>query len=418
MIPDKRDEYAQIVENEPILRQTALQEQTAETDYGDDVLVFYSSGENPKMVPYSRRDQERAAEAMARTFRLSGMDEDDVVLNLGAPAETNHQSGWGITYGSEAIGATVINESVQDFDADAVRDRWEDVTVVMSLPRMLHALGEKIEAQYGDLDEQFPNAEIAITSGDIFPDSLRDRVNEQWGFDTPYNFYAGAEMSAVAGEERARGDMIQTSDELYLELLDPDAAVDEDTGRAPEDAITPVYDVDEPTTGPVLISAPERELLPFIRYRVGDVLTAVPADDEPRLIFEGREDRVINLSGCMVYPREIDDAVYSYTDQGDEAADDTLRDWRAVATVEDDYPVLNMHISGEADEDFAPYLAEENGSVHAWYDSGAIKIRQQGYESADELAAQLDEYDLDVDLLADDQKATRVGFDASYREAA
>ncbi len=407
---DTLDRYTRLVNNEPIMTQTDIQEKTSdapehEYDEDEDVDVFYSSGDQPKMIPYSGRDQQQIAEAMGKTFRLAGLDEDDVVLNLGAPPETNHQSGWGITRGSEAVGAVVINDSIADFMDDDVRDRWDEVTTVMSLPRMLPALGERVEASYGDLDDVFPNVERAITAGDAFPQRLREQVKEQWGFDEAYNFYAAAEMSAVAGEDAEGSDMVQTNDELYIELLDPEADVDPAVNRAPEDAITAIYDIDEPVTGVGLFSAPDRELLPFIRYRAGDVLTAKPGADGPRLTFEGREDRVINLSGAMVYPREIEDAVYSY---------DETADWRAVVTEEDAYPVLHMYVEGAAEDDIVPYLAEENSSIDAWYDAGGIKIQLHDYTAQDELAQYLDEYELDADLLGEDMKSTRIGFDTSY----
>ncbi len=402
---DTVERYARLVKHEPIMTQTDIQDKTGETMYSDDVTVFYSSGDRPKMIPYSTQDQEQIAQVMATTFRLAGLDEDDVVLNLGAPPASNHQSGWGITHGSRTAGATVINESIEDFMEPSVRDRWDEVTTVMSLPRMLPSLGDRVESMYGDLEDLFPNVERAITAGDAFPQRLRDRVKEQWGFDEAYNFYAAAEMSAVAGEDREGSDMVQTNDGLYIEILDPDAEIDPDTGRAPEDAITAIYDIDGSVSGTGLFSAPDRELLPFIRYRAGDVITAYPAEDGPRIRFEGREDRVINLSGAMVYPREIEDAVHSY---------DATADWRAVVTEEDEYPVLHIYVEGEAEDDIVPYLAEENTSVHAWYDAGGIKIRQHGYTSQDELAEFLDQYDLDVDLLGDDMKTTRIGFDASY----
>lgn len=411
MIPDNYDEYARIVANDPILTQEDIKERAEDAEYGDDedVVVFYSSGEDPKRIPFSPRDQERAAEAMGDMFRTAGLTEDDVVLNLGAPADSHHQSGWGLKHGSEAIGATVINTSVDDFDTPAVREQWDDVTAVISLPRMLHSIGNGIQESTGeDLQDLFPNMRIALAGGDFFPQSLRDRIQAQWGVDTTRELYAATEMGAVAAEDEADdGTMVQTNDHLYIELLDPDADVD-DTGHAPDDAITDIYDTDEPVTGAALFSAPDRELLPYTRYRAGDVLTAYPGDDGPRIRFEGREDRVINLSGAMVYPQEIEDAVQEYN---------ASADWRAVVSVEDDYPVLDVYISGDADEAFVPYLAAENETIDTWYDSGAIKIRHHGYESEDELAAALADYDLDVDLTAD-RKVRRVGFDASYREEA
>ncbi len=406
---DTRDRYAQLVSDEPILTQTGMQERTKDVDYedDDDVRVFYSSGDEPKRIPLSPDDQEQVAQGFADTFRTSGIDEDDVGLNLGKLAD-NHMSGWCFHHGPDTLGTDVVNTSVADFDDDAVRDRWDEVTVVMSLPRMLHALGEQIEDEYGDLTEQFPNVETSLTAGDTFPQSLRDTVKDQWGLDRVRQFYAGTEMGAVAAEDGQGPGMVQTNDNLYLELLEPDTdvAADQDTVQIREDAITSVYDIDEPMTGPILISAPDRELFPYTRYRVGDVFTVEPADDGPRLTFEGREDRVINLSGAMVYPREIENAVNAYG----------ASDGYAVMSVEDDYAVMNMYLEGSAEEDIVPYLADENGSIHAWYDSGAIKIRQHGYTSDDELATALEQYNLDVDIPTDAPKQRTVAFDSSYRD--
>lgn len=407
MTPDNQDDYAELVSDEPLLTQPELQERTADISYDDeDVIVFYSSGDEPKRIPYSKKDQERFIDAIGTTFEVIGLDADDVVMNLGAPIETHHQSGWGMKHGAETVGATVINDSITDFASDAARDRWEDVTVIASLPRMIHSLGKQIADDYGDLKQLFPSVNTAIASGDSFPQRLRDTVKDQWGMDTARSFYAATEMGVVAGEDREDG-MVLTNDNLYIELLDPEADMDEETCRVPEDAITPVYDVDEPVTGTALFSAPDRELLPFIRYRAGDMLTATPTGKGPRLTFEGREDRVINLSGAMVYPREIENAVQSYRDGAE---------WTAIVSEEDDYPVLHLYISGETEEDIVPYLAAENNSIRTWYESGGIKIRQDGYTSESELEAYLDGYDLDVNLLEDERKSKRIGFDTAYTE--
>lgn len=406
MNPEKHERYAEIVENEPLLTQNGIKQLADELEYDEDeAVVFYSSGDEPKRIPFSLKDQERFAQALAETFHTIGMAEDDIVLNLGAPAESHHQSGWGIAHGSKALGATPINRDVTDFTSEDVRERWDDITVAVSLPRMMHSIGEQVQEQYGDLQDLFPNAELAVTSGDTLPQRLRDTLADQWGFDEVRNFYAATEMGAVAAED-GQDDMVLTNNNLYIELLDPDADIDSETNKVSEDAITSIYDVNEPTTGAALFSAPDRTLLPYIRYRAGDVLTAYPADDGPRIRFEGREDRVINLSGAMVYPREIENAIGAYG----------AEDGSAVLSVEDDYAVLNMYLEGSADEDIVPYLAEENETIDTWYDSGAIKIRQQGYTSEEELAEHLDQYDLDVDLLDAELKQPSVTFDKSYQE--
>jgi len=48
----------------------------------------------------------------------------------------------------------VVNNSVAD-SFDDYRDRWDEVTVLQSMPRMLKSIGQQIEDEYGELKTSF-----------------------------------------------------------------------------------------------------------------------------------------------------------------------------------------------------------------------------------------------------------------------
>lgn len=384
--------------------ETTTREKAAAGAYDDAAKVFYSSSEQGKAIPYSADDLDVLQQDIANALETMGLHDEDYVIAAGAPPETDHQSGWGLNHGAQAVGATVVMTSRNDDPAQAV-EYGEDVTAAMSLPRGLQSLGREIEDAYGDLADVFPHMRLGITGGDRLTQPVRDALTEQWGFDAVRSMYVATEPGAMAAED-GNGDFVPTTDSVYMEVLEDDADID-DTGHVPEDAIHPVHGIDEAVTGPLLVSVPDRDIEPLYRLRLGDVVTAYPGEDGPRLRFEGREDDVINLSGHHLYPAHIEDAVRAHSDT---AA------WRAVVSATPAETVLDVYLIGDdTDFDVVDAIAAENPVIDTWYDGGGMEIRQHAVPDLDALDELLDEqgYELDTDLTAR-RKEHLVAYEASY----
>lgn len=389
----------------------------AEGRYDDAAYVFKTSGDPPKIVPFYDEAADRFIDNVATALQLpeDGVTGDDGVLSLAAPEEEEHQSGPGFTNASQRIGADVLNSSFKDYDR--AMDRREDVNVVLSLPLLLYSVGEEIVERYDEFDspaDAFPNARVAITGGDRLTPSIRDLLKEDWGFDAVYSMYAATEYGPVAIED-GNGDMVVIEDDArYLELLDEDADVDPVSGRIDEDMLTPVTAdaLDDAETG-VLVGTEWREGVPLPRYKAGDVVTAyTDANGEVRMVFEGRDDYTINVSGAPLYEDEIDGVL--------EDLHGTMDYWLTVASKPAVYPALDVFVPEEAahttdDDELLDALLEQNQSVRTAYDADAIDyVRQHTYESKAELQEMLADFDLTEDPLANPVKPKRIAFTESY----
>ena len=350
------------VEGENLTSQEELGRESRNREYGEDALVFYSSG-GGKKIGLSPADQELLIEGFEETFREAGVIESDVPANWGAP-DPEHMSQWSFREGTQFMQDNV-DDSVADPLERGYNPEWEDVTVLLSMPRPLKSVGEKLQEEYGNLEELFPNARMSLTSGDTMPESLRTWIEQNYGIRAK-NFYAGTEIG-MAGVEVENGVYKPTNPNLILEILDEDAEVGEE-GQIDEEDIYRLeeLDVGQRVSGPIAVSAPLREELPFTRYRVGDVWTAWRSDEGVRMSFEGREDNVILYSGANLYPEEIDDAVRDIADV----------DWKLVPAEEDDYVNLNFYLPGGyiPEEELEASLAENNKTYGSWRITDAMEL--------------------------------------------
>jgi|GEM_PF-569785 phenylacetate-coenzyme A ligase PaaK-like adenylate-forming protein len=399
-----------------IVSQEKLGRVSRNIDYEDNVKVFYSSG-GSKQIGFTPQDLDVLRSGFEQTFREAGMIPEDVAVNWGAPEGTPHMSRWCFDNGTYFIDE-VVNNSVAD-SFDDYRDRWDEVTVLQSMPRMLKSIGQQIEDEYGELKNEFPNLKMSLTAGDVMSESLRDWIETKYGLDV-VNFYAGTEFGAAATEVEP-GVYEPTNPNLTLEILDEDTEVGEN-GEVSETDVYNIQDLNpkQQVTGPILFSVSHREALPFTRYRGGDIWTVWGAENGPRMSFEGREDNVILYSGANLYPEEIDDAVRNLADQ----------DWKLVVAEKDDAVSLDFYLPEKyVDEtDLADSIAEQNDTFNVWRDTGsgtATEINSQTFESWKNLEKLLEEkYELprddqgNIDLINDlngnNLKRKRIGFDQSY----
>ena len=401
-----------------ITSQEDLTRTSSNKNYGKDVTVFYSSS-GGKQIGYSSDDIELLKEGFRMAFRELGVSEGHKVVNWGAPEGTPHMSRWCIENATDFTKGTV-NSSVAD-DFEDYMEASREANVLISSPRTFKSKGRRIREEYGDLDEVFQAIEMCIGSGDIVTEGNKNWVNQNYGVPLK-GAYFGTEPGAVAVEEQP-GVYRQVNPNLILEILEEGAEVDEG-GEVSEEDVHFLEDLDEgeSVTGPMLFSAPLREVVPLERYRNGDVWTAWGADKEYgfEMRFEGREDNVILYSGANVNPRELHNAV-------------GMDGGKAVVSEEDDYVQLNFYLPNEyiEEEKLLDNIAEQNKTVRDWKEEGAMRLRTETFdpENWEMLENDLkEEYDLardddeDTILFNDLRRKTpkwqRVAFDRSTYTAA
>lgn len=351
----------------------------AHADAGPATLAFRTSGStgDPKGVPYGPSDVVDLAFAGARGFALAGVTADDATVNLGAPAP--HISGWMLYAATRALGATPLNRNVTDWETVVGGEAAATATVVGSTPSVLRSVGRRLAAERVPPRELFPNLRLAPTGGEPTTPRMRADLKELWGFDSVQDTYGTTETGLVAAAVDESRLLVPLLDRFLLEVFphesdpgDPDTAavdggaLDAPAGPDPVD----VREVTEPTTGSLLITDPEREVVPLYRYRIGDVVTVHPASDVPRLEVLGREDNAVNLGGALLYERDVEQAL-------DDVYGLALRTWKAFVARDDrDDPVVRVYAVG-SDLDDRPEavrqrLFDHNAPVAEAFDLGAV----------------------------------------------
>lgn len=380
----------------PILDQESLTQISQNLDFESDT-VFYSSGDEPKQIPYSKADLQTLSENIAESLKQLGFSEEDRLMALGLD-KGNHQSGTGLQKASEELGAETVVESIEEAYEKDLREL--DPTAAVSLPRAMLKLGKDLEAEYGEeLTESLPNVEKIATAGDKLFEKRRNQIEELWDADVG-GFYVATEPGII-GVESEPEFYEPISDETYIEILEEGAEVDPGTGKVSEDKIHSLEDVEDEMRGSLIVSVPGREELPIIRYRLGDKITA----KNGKIRYECREDEVINMSGHHIYPSDIEEGMSEIPNE----------DWYGVVSETEFETVLNIHVLGsEIDSEvIRESILEENEVISDWYDFGGVRIQPYAAEDWEELQDQFKDYDLEVNPL-DGMKTRKIVSDESY----
>jgi phenylacetate-coenzyme A ligase PaaK-like adenylate-forming protein len=309
----------------------------AESDVlGDDVTnlemcpacFFQTSGTSSrsKRIPFSDRDLERQKVHEAIALKKLGMTADDAVLSLGAPLPSI--SGWAITNGSRTVGARVLNVSQMDYD-DVLDDpsKAQAATFVIGTPIVVKEIGKDIAEQRGDVRQVLPNLRTAVIFGDVLPDSLRKEIKDIWGFENVYSLYGTVEADVVATECTDRlGELELMQERLIFELIPESELLKERRNPGYTPSSLAINDVPHNTVGEILISDVARDVLPLIRYRIGDVVkvfrgTGTHNRERPSVSVLGRSKNAVYFRGIPLYEMQINSAVTT-------ALDNDVADWR------------------------------------------------------------------------------------------
>lgn len=381
----------------PILDQESLKNISQNLDFESET-VFYSSGDDPKQIPYSEKDLQGLFEDIAEALRELGFSQDDRFLALGL-GKGDHQSGTGLKRAAEELGAERVVDSIEEAYENDLRK--QSPTAAASLPKAMLKLGKDLQEKYGqEIDEALPEMENIATAGDRLSEDRRKQIKEMWDAEVA-GFYVATEPGVI-GVETGKQFYEPVSDELIIEVLEEDAEIDPETGKVPEDKIHELGEVNEELRGSLIVSAPGREELSFIRYNLGDKVTA----KNGKIKYECRADEVINMSGHHLYPSDIQNALENLS----------IENWYGVIQETEFDTVLNLHILGDekALEDISDHVLEQNEVINDWFDYGGIKIASYSAKDKEELAKQLETYELDSNPL-DGIKTKKIFADKSYQ---
>lgn len=262
------------------------------------VEVHTSSGTTgkPTVSGYTRGDLEIWSEVMARGLTMAGIDDEDIIQNThGYGLFTG---GFGVHYGAQKIGATVIPISTGQTKRQIEIMQDFGTTVMIFTPSYGLYLAEEIEAEGINTNDM---GFKAIGFGaEMWTEEMRRKIEER--FNAPaYNIYGLTEIMGpgVGLECSAQNGLHIFEDHFYPEIIDPETFETLEDGEK----------------GELVLTTLTREGTPLLRFRTKDVtkLTRGKCECGRTLVrmerIKGRTDDMMKIRGVSVFPSQIEKAL-------------------------------------------------------------------------------------------------------------
>ncbi|NLI74038.1 MAG: phenylacetate--CoA ligase [Euryarchaeota archaeon] len=272
-----------------------------------DLVRFHASSGTtgkPTIVCYTKNDIDTWTTSLARGLISAGLGPDDVIQVSNTYGLFS--GGLGFHYAGERIGAAVVPASTGNTERQIELIQDLEVTAMAATPSYMLHLGEVAE-KMGVSIKNDTKLKIGLLGGEPWSVKMRDRICEWLGV-KGINCYGSSEMYGPMFTECSEQDGIHIwGDIAYAEILD------QKTGEQ----------VAPGERGELVLTMLQKEALPMIRYRVGDI---TEMDTEPcacgrthprlKRIF-GRVDDMLIVRGINVFPSQVEHTLMSIPEVGD-----------------------------------------------------------------------------------------------------
>jgi phenylacetate-CoA ligase len=262
------------------------------------VRVHSSSGATgkPVVVGYSRGDVNTWTELTARVASAAGVQRGDLV-QMAFPYGMS-TGAWGLHYGIERIGATIIPAGAGQSERHLVMMRDFGTTVLVSTPSYALYLAE-LGADLG-VDFAALKLRLGLFGGEPCPDRTKAEIEAKLGIRATDNYGLSEVMGpGVAGECECACGLHVNEDHLLAEIVDP--ASGEILPHGEE--------------GELVITTLTKEAFPLLRYRTRDLTSLDPSRCEcgrtlARMAkVRRRTDDMLIIRGVNLFPSQIEDVL-------------------------------------------------------------------------------------------------------------
>ncbi len=263
------------------------------------VRVHSSSGTTgkPVVVGYSRGDVNTWTELTARVAAAAGVHRGDLV-QMAFPYGMS-TGGWGLHYGIERIGATIIPAGAGQSERQLVMMRDFGTTVLVSTPSYALYLAEQA-AELG-VDRTALKLRLGLFGGEPCSDGMRAEIETAFGIRATDNYGLSEVMGpGVAGECDCDCGLHVNEDHLLLEIVDPESGEPLGPGEK----------------GELVITTLTKEAFPLLRYRTHDLTSLDTSRCEcgrtlarMKKVRQRTDDMVI-VRGVNVFPSQIEDVLF------------------------------------------------------------------------------------------------------------
>jgi phenylacetate-CoA ligase len=266
-----------------------------------EVVRIHSSsgtGSKPVVAGYTKNDIRIWSNLVARFMTAAGVTHDDLV-------QVTFQYGlftgaFGLHYGAETIGASVIPMGTGNTDRQIMLMQDYKSTVLVSTPSYALELAAHME-QMG-INPKALSLKVGLFGGEPWSERIRTQIEEGLALKATDNYGLSEVIGpGIAGECIYRNGLHLYEDAFIPEIIDPE------TGT-----VLPYN-----SEGELVLTTLTKEAFPLIRYRTGDITSL---DNSPcacgRTLtrmkrISRRSDDMLIIRGVNVYPSQIEESLFS-----------------------------------------------------------------------------------------------------------
>ncbi|MDR1605434.1 MAG: phenylacetate--CoA ligase [Gracilibacteraceae bacterium] len=259
------------------------------------VRLHASSGTTGRsvVVGYTRRDMETWTELTARMVTLAGVTENDtaqIAFNYGL-----FTGGFGLHYGLERVGATVIPASGGNTERQLTLIQDFGTTTLIATPGYALYLGETAEAQGIDLSRW--QLRLGLFGSEPWTEEMRTEIEKRLRVTATDNYGLSEVLGpGVSGECHCRAGMHIAEDHFIVETINPETGANLPPGEE----------------GELVFTSLTKEAFPVIRFRTKDISClytepcACGRTTARMRRTSGRTDDMLIIRGVNVFPSQIE----------------------------------------------------------------------------------------------------------------
>ncbi len=263
------------------------------------VRIHSSSGTTgkPTVVGYTKNDLKTWANLVARFMTAAGVTHDDVVqIAFGYGLFTG---AFGLHYGAEAIGASVIPMSSGNTEKQIMIMQDYKTTALVCTPSYAITMANRME-QMG-IDPKSLSLRVGLFGAEPWSEAMRREIENRL-FITATDNYGLSEIigPGVAGECQCKCGMHLFEDVFIPEIIDPETC-----------EVLPPGSV-----GELVLTTLTKEAFPMIRYRTRDITSLDYSSCECGRTHVrmkktmGRTDDMLIIRGVNIFPSQIEEILF------------------------------------------------------------------------------------------------------------
>jgi phenylacetate-CoA ligase len=260
--------------------------------------VHLSSGSTgtPVVMSYTDHDLDQWAECMARCLVMSGLQPGETIQIT--PSLGLFNGGFGFYHGARKVGMFIIPAGSGNTPRQITLMNDFGVKGLMGVVSYGTRIMEVLQEQGGEL----PNLKVGMFGAETFSDGMREKIQDGLGIEA-YDIYGMTETGGVGttGMDCPRHSGIHVWEDQYItEIVDPVT-------------LEPMPDGQQ---GEVVFTSLNREAMPVVRFRTGDLSRILSRDkcDCGRTSLRidritGRIDDMLIVKGVNFFPKQVEQAL-------------------------------------------------------------------------------------------------------------